>query len=143
MPVLVRPATPDDAEAMRRIYLAAGREAWAEFLPAAEIGANDAAFSGDLGFVAEEDGAVVGFAWLRGSELDTLYTHPGVWGRGAGRALMDAALAGLPEATLWTAEQNARARRVYERYGWRPDGEKREKTYVGVTFTELRYKITR
>jgi len=141
MPVLVRPATPDDADAMRRVYLAAGREAWAHFLPAEQVGASGTAFSGDRGFVAEEDGEVVGFAWLRESELDTLYTDPRVWGRGAGRALMDAALAGLPEATLWTAEQNTRARRVYERYGWRPDGGRREKTYAGVTFTELRYTI--
>ncbi len=94
MPVLVRPATPDDADAMRRVYLAAGREAWAHFLPAEQVGANATELSGDRGFVAEEGGEVVGFAWLRGSELDTLYTDPRVWGRGAGRALMDAALAG-------------------------------------------------
>jgi len=141
MPVLVRPANPDDADAMCRVYLAAGREAWAHFLPVEHVAPAPGAFSGDGGVVAEEDGEVVGFARLRGNELDTLYTHPRVWGRGAGRALMDAALAGLDEATLWTAEQNTRARRVYERYGWRPDGATREKTYAGVTFTELRYRI--
>lgn len=40
---------------------------------------------------------------------------------------MDAAVAtlaarGLTELRLWVLRDNVRARRFYERYGWRPDG---------------------
>lgn len=126
---------------MLRIYIAAAREAWGHFLPVEELSPRVEAFTGDAGFVAEENGEVVGFAWIRGAELDTLYTLPRVWGRGTGRALMDRALDGRAAVTLWTAEENTRARAVYERYGWRLDGATREKTYAGVTFTELRYRI--
>jgi ribosomal protein S18 acetylase RimI-like enzyme len=49
--------------------------------------------------------------------------------------------AGYSTAVLWTAENNTRARQVYERYGWKLDGATTQKTFVGVTFTELRYTI--
>jgi peroxiredoxin/GNAT superfamily N-acetyltransferase len=124
---------------MREIYLAAAREAWCHFLPVDELRPDADAFTGGDGFVVEDDGEIVGFACMRGDELAMLYTLPLIWGRGAGRALMDRALAGHTVVTLWTAEQNTRARTVYERYGWRVDGTTRTKTYAGVTFTELRY----
>lgn len=80
-------------------------------------------------------------------ELDLIYTSPSVWGRGFGRALMASALDrlrsdGYREATLWTAELNARPRRFYEMVGWRLDGARRTKTALGTTFTEVRYRIT-
>ena len=56
-------------------------------------------------------------------ELYALYVHPDHWGSGAGRALMDAALAdlrsaGCNAAWLWVLEANARGRRFYARYGF-------------------------
>jgi GNAT superfamily N-acetyltransferase len=79
-------------------------------------------------------------------ELDLIYTAPGVWGGGVGRTLMVAALshlraAGYREATLWTAEPNERARQFYELAGWSPDGTERNKTTLGATLTEVRYRI--
>jgi GNAT superfamily N-acetyltransferase len=82
----------------------------------------------------------------RTGELDTFYALPSVWGIGVGRMLMGHALdalreRGFEEATLWTAEWNQRAQRVYEAAGWRRDGARRRKTFVGVEFGELRYRI--
>ena len=105
--------------------------------------------------LAEEDGEVVGFAVVRASgdedaaaetgELDGLYTDPSVWGTGVGRALLDEAVArltaaGFEDATLWTAEDNDRPRRIYERAGWVADGRVRTRHMYGVGFDELRYR---
>jgi GNAT superfamily N-acetyltransferase len=99
---------------------------------------------------------VVGFAVTRPSgdagagpvtgEVDGFYVHPGSWGRGAGRALLDAAVAalrvgGFRDATLWTAAENHRPRRIYETAGWRVDGTDRRRAFDGVEFVEVRYRI--
>ncbi|MFL6731744.1 MAG: GNAT family N-acetyltransferase, partial [Sphingomicrobium sp.] len=41
--------------------------------------------------VAEMDGGIAGFAAVVGGELDGLFVEPDLWGRGIGRALVDAA----------------------------------------------------
>jgi GNAT superfamily N-acetyltransferase len=106
--------------------------------------------------VAEEDGQVVGFALTRPSgdadaaettgELDGFYVDPRSWGRGAGRALLAAATAALrsadfTDATLWTAAENHRPRRIYEAAGWRTDGTDRRRAFGGVSFVEVRYRL--
>jgi ribosomal protein S18 acetylase RimI-like enzyme len=58
------------------------------------------------------------------AELYALYVAPAYWSTGAGRALMGRVLAeaqakGYPRIVLWVLEQNARARRFYERAGFR------------------------
>ncbi|HEY2949056.1 MAG TPA: GNAT family N-acetyltransferase [Micromonosporaceae bacterium] len=95
-------------------------------------------------YVAENGaGAVIGFATVgpyrnqqrpddidaRFGELLAIYVHPDHWGTGVGRALMETALAelatrGWTEIRLWVLEDNARARRFYERFGLLPDGER-------------------
>jgi ribosomal protein S18 acetylase RimI-like enzyme len=92
-------------------------------------------------YVAEIDGEFAGYcfvaapareAHLGGSvaELVALYVEPDRWSRGAGSALMDAALARLrdlpyDEVILWTFKENDSAIRFYERHGWRRDGEQK------------------
>ncbi len=61
------------------------------------------------------------------AELYALYVAPAWWSTGTGRALMDRVLAevraeGYPRIVLWVLEENARARRFYERAGFRPSG---------------------
>jgi ribosomal protein S18 acetylase RimI-like enzyme len=61
------------------------------------------------------------------AELYALYVAPAYWSTGAGRALMgrvleEAQAEGYPRIVLWVLEQNARARRFYERAGLRPRG---------------------
>jgi GNAT superfamily N-acetyltransferase len=60
-------------------------------------------------------------------ELRALYVHPDHWGRAAGHLLLSHALIALAGASLapvrlWTFSGNARARRFYERAGFRADG---------------------
>ena len=103
--------------------------------------------------VGEDDGSVVAFAWCGESrdsadegELYAIYALPEAWGSGAGPALIARMLealraGGYAEASLWVLEDNPRARRFYEREGWRPDGGQREETFLGVPVREVRYRI--
>jgi GNAT superfamily N-acetyltransferase len=94
-------------------------------------------------WVAERGGEIVGLAVRIGSELRDLYVVPEAWGTGVARSLVDAVFnamraEGEGEATLWVGEENARARRFYEREGWEPTGETRESP-LGPS--EARYRI--
>jgi GNAT superfamily N-acetyltransferase len=94
------------------------------------------------GVVASTDDRVRGFGHLR-----RLYVEPDRWGQGLGRALHDAALGWLVDArvrlpSLWVLEQNDRARRMYERWGWRlVPGDRFE--HNGIPVTEVRYTLDR
>jgi len=102
-------------------------------------------------WVAEDDGAVVGFVGWGDSrdasdegELYAIYVLPEAWGSGAGPALMAAARAELEAAyatsILWVLEDNPRARRFYERAGWAPDGVRKAEERFGVRAPEVRYR---
>jgi GNAT superfamily N-acetyltransferase len=80
--------------------------------------------------VAEERGAAVGVAGCRPEWLEGLYVEPAYWSRGLGRRLHDEVLdrlrrAGSARCHLWVLEHNDRARRFYERLGWKENGETR------------------
>jgi ribosomal protein S18 acetylase RimI-like enzyme len=81
------------------------------------------------GVVAEQDGALVGFAawthrrWNRRTELWHLYVAPAWRGQGIGRALIDAAVAAARESAMrcvWLETSNLAypAIRFYERLGF-------------------------
>jgi GNAT superfamily N-acetyltransferase len=106
-------------------------------------------------FVGEVDGRIVGFSSCgpaRGDQalpgagdLSSIYLLPEWWGRGLGFELHDAAIGrmrerGYPMAMLWVLTANDRARRFYEKQGWRWAGY--EKLYQGDGFDipELRYE---
>jgi RimJ/RimL family protein N-acetyltransferase len=68
---------------------------------------------------------MVGEGWLQ-----RLYVREAAWGSGLARELHAAALAALGEqgattASLWCLAENPRARRFYERQGWRLNGTER------------------
>jgi ribosomal protein S18 acetylase RimI-like enzyme len=88
-------------------------------------------------WVAEEDGAVAGFAVTgpsedadadpKTAELYAIYLEPERVGTGFGlelfrHAMRDLRSRGFTAATLWVLETNDRARRFYETAGWTPDG---------------------
>jgi GNAT superfamily N-acetyltransferase len=74
--------------------------------------------------IAELDGDVVGFAALVGGELDGLFVEPDLWGRGIGRALVDAAAhEARSKGLTLTVIANPRARGFYESCGFRAEGE--------------------
>jgi GNAT superfamily N-acetyltransferase len=71
-----------------------------------------------------------GFALAGAGWLHRLYVLPSAWGAGVGAALHDDAVAALREegaasASLWCLAGNERARRFYERRGWRLNGDER------------------
>ena len=114
-----------------------------------------AAPAGHAAWVAEVDGEVVAFADVLPSqdddadgstgEVPMIYALPRAWGSGAGRELMATAVAGLRDAgchtvTLWVLDSNARARRFYERAGFRPDGATKSEQNAGTSMTEVRYR---
>ena len=80
--------------------------------------------------VATRGNRIVGVVAAKEGCLDGLYVLPGEWGSGVAARLHDAALqalvaAGATNARLWVLEDNTRARRFYERRGWRLDGSER------------------
>ena len=77
---------------------------------------------------AERDGATVGIAGVEACWLHGFYVLPRWWGSGVADELHDAALQSMPdcpELRLWVLEENHRARRFYEKHGWRENGETR------------------
>jgi GNAT superfamily N-acetyltransferase len=74
--------------------------------------------------VAELDGEVAGFAAVVGGELDGLFVEPDLWGRGIGRALIDAATHEARDRGLaLTVIAQPGARRFYEICGFSVEGE--------------------
>ena len=100
----------------------------------------------------DEDG-IVGFVAAGPSrteegpgELYAIYVLPEAWGSGAAAGLMAAfkdwlADEGHTSAMLWVLADNPRARRFYEREGWRADGE-RVDTIRGVEVEEALYRLS-
>ena len=78
--------------------------------------------------VAEDAGEIVGFACANHQTglIWALFVDPAQEGRGHGRALLDAALAGLKavgHAQAWLETgADTRAERFYRRHGWRDRG---------------------
>jgi len=80
-------------------------------------------------------------------ELMAIYVDPGYLRTGIGRLLMSAArerlrAVGVTKALLWVLDGNVRARRFYERDGWRFDGTRRTVTYGNLPVDEVRYRRT-
>lgn len=158
----VRVAIGADAEAVERIRVRGWQTAYRHVFPADELDRLRLDSSrwqrqiellpfGWTIFVAEDEHrVVVGFVAVgpsrdgtRGGELYAIYVDPDRWSSGVGRALIKQAEIRLAddydEATLWVLADNARARRFYERAGWRPDGESKLEERLGVAAREVRY----
>lgn len=143
---LIRPAVPGDASAMAKVFVRAWQEAYPGIVPDAVLAALDydqtvrwladliARRSEGETDVAEQGGHLIGFVRYgtqtgeRGSGyVFGLYVDPGAAGRGTGQALLQHAERRLREAgceavALHVFEANLRARRLYTRAGFRPDG---------------------
>jgi len=165
----VRPATAADADAIGRVQVETWRAAYTGLMPDEALAASDVAAQqrmwreilsrerrpGSAVFVAEADGAVVGFAsvgaWREGEEvvegvgeLFAIYVRCERWSTGTGRALIERTEAsmresGFTEARLWVLEGNERAERFYRAAGWEADGRKVE-TFQGAEISEIRYR---
>jgi ribosomal protein S18 acetylase RimI-like enzyme len=145
--LVIRKAAPEDALGIAEVQVAAWHAAYRGLVPdvrldAFTVEARHAAWTRILSdpndrartTVFVRDGVVVGFASVGPSrdadgsgEVWALYVHPGAWGSGAGRALLEEGLAHLSElgfasAMLWVLEGNTRAIRFYEAAGFHLDG---------------------
>lgn len=158
----VRPGTPADAAGIIAVRIASWQAAYGAYLPtgywdeydpvAAEQRSAAAIGSGRWNaFVAETD-SIIGYL-LYGDARDddvspdtrevyAIYVHPLAWSTGAGRALMDAALAALAghPVVLWVLTVNERARRFYSLAGFAPDGAEKDADMPGGTIPEMRYR---
>jgi GNAT superfamily N-acetyltransferase len=146
MKACLRQMVPEDLPAMAALQMVSARAAFAHIGPVDQMEAIDLTgwlASAETTLVAVDGDEVVGFAFTGGCELQLFYTHPRVWGRGVGRALLAAAenalrAAGCSEAFVYTEERNHRPLRVYHAAGWREDGSARERDWLGVKIREPR-----
>lgn len=135
---MIRRSSPDEAETHFAIQRAASLAGLAHIYPPERYPYPDDAIrerwrtvEGTV-LVCERGGEAVGVALVERCWLHGFYVLPEHWGTGAARELHEAAIAEQPdcaELKLWVLEDNARARRFYERAGWRRNGETRVVEY--------------
>ncbi|AIY02103.1 hypothetical protein ART_2504 [Arthrobacter sp. PAMC 25486] len=142
MTILLRAATPEDAEAVMRLHLRCHEEAYGRHLPPEffemrrrTLVSRVESFRGNLlagriPMLAYDDDGLVGVAGAGPArdadaptalELHWIYTLARVHGRGAGQLLLDA-LIGADAAFLWVLEDNPRAQAFYAKNGFVVDG---------------------
>jgi len=163
MSISLRAAEDGDLAAVGALHCRSRRAAYAHILPAETLDSLSAealaqwwterrrweAETHQL-TVAEADGRVVGFSYVGPSETDgaaelyAIHVEPDLVGTGVGRLLMIDALerlagSGVERAVLWVLEENERARRFYDRGGWKPDGATRVEAVNGEPVPQLRY----
>ncbi|HMK63635.1 MAG TPA: GNAT family N-acetyltransferase [Acidimicrobiales bacterium] len=163
----IRRATMKDVQAIAEVHVRSWKAAFCGLLPQDYLDALqpedrlpgwqdalDGARPWPVVFVGEEDGRIVGFVEVAPNEdpdahsgtgeVRTIYMDPEAWGGGRGGALLDAgvsvlAAAGFTEVSLWVLHSNSRARRFYERQGWRADGASKEHDWQAFVATDVRY----
>ena len=120
---MLRRARPEDAQAVARLFRASFGTL--TFLPTLHTPEEDerhfASMIADREvWVYEDDGEIAGFAAVTDDMLSDLYVAPDRLGEGIGSVLLDRAKERRPAGfRFWVFQQNARARRFYERHGCR------------------------
>jgi ribosomal protein S18 acetylase RimI-like enzyme len=134
--LMIRRADRSDGETLLEINRRAAPEAYAHIFapdryPFPEASVRDGRLallrSAQHTFlIAERDGRPVGFCCFSPGSVDELYVVPEDWGNGVADQLHREAVARASERTdavrLRVLAENQRARRFYERRGWRFDG---------------------
>jgi ribosomal protein S18 acetylase RimI-like enzyme len=98
------------------------------------------------------EGTPVGFATIRAGDvpghghISNLFVDPRWWGRGIGRGLLERAEEQMRErgfsvGQLSTQSLNARARRLYERAGWRDTGGRHPHDEDGLEMAEYEREL--
>lgn len=122
--LLLRPAVLADAPAMADLHVDSREANIGSMPPMVHSRENThrwmtGRLEGDsTGWLAEQDGRLLGYLVLTDDWLDDLFLTPGETGQGVGAALLDVAKAERPDGfLLWVFETNGGARRFYERHG--------------------------
>ena len=162
---VAREAIVSDAAAIARVHVVSWQTAYRgimpqELLDGLSIAKRTEEWTPRLGtpdrnnWVLEVDGVVQGWASIGPSrdshlknaiELYGIYLAPEFWSKGLGQLLYNKAeeamsLSGSIEACLWVLEKNLRARRFYERTGYKHDGSTKNALGEGLALPELRYR---
>ena len=166
MAVSIRDARVDDAVAIGAIHVATWRSTYRGMVPDRVLERLSESSRAEQWrarlerppdhsrvLVAEVEGRVVGFVACgpepgtdRG-EVYAVYVEPQRQGIGAGRGLLERAVAhlesaGFAHAVLWVLAANAPARAFYERLGWQPDGREQDIDFDGTPVAEVRYAVS-
>lgn len=158
---LVRPAVPDDAEAVAAVHIASWQAAYRGQLPDDFLDGLESQFRARADFwrqeiasprtttheiwVATLAGHLRGFVALGPArdansrvtgEVYAIYVHPNTWRQGLGtmlftRAMTRLAALGFSKTILWVLQSNTPARRFYELAGWSADGRTKLETLPG------------
>lgn len=147
----VRNAELDDMKQLGHIMSVSFRTAFAEFVTPQTMDAcareeNCIALlegifrEGKVHFLIGENSGML--AWQNtedAAEIIAIHTLPESWGTGLGTAMLTEALnqIGNQPVFLWAFEENVRARRFYEKHGFRWDGTQRLSEFDGAV--EVRY----
>ncbi|WP_457254738.1 N-acetyltransferase family protein [Pedococcus sp. P5_B7] len=133
---MFRPATGRDAVALRDLEKAANLVALAHVFPPETHPYPDQvvldrwhevlADAASTTVVSEDDQGLTAFAAFDATTVLHLGVRADLWGSGLATELMDA----VPSRLLWCLRENHRARRFYERLGWRPTGREKPETFV-------------
>jgi GNAT superfamily N-acetyltransferase len=155
-----RPAVMDDAPGIVALYHSVWHESHAPFMPRQEIARRTVEFFEDrmtrllpTTVVEERHGSIAGFAAWSGELLGQIYVAAPDRGSSVATDLMAASENGMVRDGIAVAELhcvvgNHRARRFYERMGWRHAGEGAEKVAgprgeVEVSFWRMRKPLIR
>jgi len=143
-------ANPEDAWMLASLEVASWKSAYAEQLDPEWLAALDpgilarrwrerlfkARFDQDRVWLLKHEDQAMGFCWTGDASRDEegfcaevfmLYLHPDITGRGLGTALFEAVIGdlqerGYPWLQVWVLASHERARRFYERFGFRHEG---------------------
>lgn len=154
----VRPAVGSDAPAVASVHVRTWQAAYRGLVPDSVLDGlsveartsmwERAIPSGGV-WVGSLDDEIAGFAAAGPSEepdtafqLYALYVLPSAWGTGLGHELAKAALGTRRDVVLWVFDENPRARRFYERLGFRADSLVKTETIGGAELKEVRYRLT-
>lgn len=89
--------------------------------------------------IGGDSGMLVWQKTEEGAEIVAIHSLPESWGTGLGHAMLEKALSQIGAGTvyLWAFRENKRARRFYEKHGFRWDGSQRVSEFDSAV--EVRY----
>ena len=149
--MVVRNAELEDMKQLGHIMAVSFQTAFADFVSQQTMDAcaqedNCAAMlegiyqEGKMHFLIGEDSGMLVWQKVQASaEIVAIHSLPESWGTGLGHAMLGEALnqIGDQPVFLWAFKENKRARRFYEKHGFRWDGSERVSEFDGAL--EVRY----